>query len=272
MPHAPTAQTPTTPPLGVAGHFGELLQGRLGPDGPIALISLPCPAVWVDTDPRTGFDVTLSAARLARLCAALDLPVPDTAVRLRATMPVGGGAGSSTASLVATARALGFAGRSEALAQICARVEGASDPLMFDHAERLLFAPRTGQILLQTPVLPRFTVLGGFFGPPSRTDPFDTAFPDISDLVARWRAPLTLPQMAALATCSARRTLEMRGPARDPTAGLAGDLGALGWVIAHTGSARGLIFAPDAVPDLAAQTLCDAGFTQVLQFDAGGLA
>ena len=27
----------------VAGHFGEWLQGRLGPDGPVALVTLPCP-------------------------------------------------------------------------------------------------------------------------------------------------------------------------------------------------------------------------------------
>ncbi|TCP38104.1 hypothetical protein EV662_12129, partial [Rhodovulum marinum] len=31
----------------VAGHFGEFLQGRLGPDGPVVLVTLPCPALAV---------------------------------------------------------------------------------------------------------------------------------------------------------------------------------------------------------------------------------
>jgi len=29
----------------ISGHFGELLQGRLGPQGPVALITLPCPVL-----------------------------------------------------------------------------------------------------------------------------------------------------------------------------------------------------------------------------------
>ena len=32
-------------PHTVAGHFGELLQGRLGPSGPLALVTLPT-AAW----------------------------------------------------------------------------------------------------------------------------------------------------------------------------------------------------------------------------------
>jgi hypothetical protein len=31
----------------VAGHFGELLQGRLGPSGPLALVTLPTRAFAV---------------------------------------------------------------------------------------------------------------------------------------------------------------------------------------------------------------------------------
>ena len=31
----------------VPGHFGELLQGRIGSDGPVALVTLPCPALGV---------------------------------------------------------------------------------------------------------------------------------------------------------------------------------------------------------------------------------
>ncbi len=56
-------------------------------------------------------------------------------------MMPGGGAGSSTAGLVALARALGFSGTPDDLARLCVAIEAASDPLMFPHAERLLFAP-----------------------------------------------------------------------------------------------------------------------------------
>lgn len=277
MPHTPLAQihraqTQKAPQQRVAGHFGELMQGRLGPDGPVALVSLPCPSFWVDTDPDTDFDATLTSARLVDLCAALDVPVPDRPIVLGATMPPGGGAGSSTAGLVATARALGFSGTPDALAQICAQIEGASDPLMFPQPERLLFAPREGRILRPLPALPRFAVLGGFVGPPRRTDPADTRFADFADLIVDWCEGMAVARMAALATQSAQRSLALRGPALDPTAALARDLGALGWIIAHTGSARGLIFAPGAVPALGVRALTEAGFTQVVRFDAGGTA
>lgn len=255
----------------VAGHFGELIQGRLGPDGPIALISLPCPALWVECAATLRADDHLIGPnRMAALCTLLDLPVPAVCPGLAATMPLGGGAGSSTAALVAVARTLGYAGSPETLARACAAVEGASDPLMFPQSERLLFAPREGRVLQSLPALPEFTVLGGFFGPTIRTDPADTAFPDIADLVAHWLPDMTLTQMAALATTSARRTLALRVPTPDPTEGLAADLGAAGWLIAHTGNARGLIFAPGAVPDRATDHMAAAGFSGVLSFSAGG--
>ncbi|TMV63484.1 propanediol utilization protein, partial [Thioclava sp. BHET1] len=46
------------------GHFGELLQGRLGPDGPLALVTLPCPplAARVTRDPG-AFALHQPAAR-----------------------------------------------------------------------------------------------------------------------------------------------------------------------------------------------------------------
>ena len=44
---------------------------------------------------------------------------------------------------------------------------------------------------------------------------------------------------------------------------------ALGWLRAHTGSARGLVFAPGGVPPSGAAALAEAGFSQVLRFDGG---
>lgn len=257
-------QQPSLARLRVGGHFGELLQGRV--DGVLALVSLPCPALWVEAGGE-GMPGLIGPRRVARLCAALGVPVPATLPPLWATMPPGGGAGSSTAALVAVARWLGWEGEPETLARACVLAEGASDPLMFPAPERLLFAPREGRVLRALPTLPAFQVLGGFHGDGLRTDAADTDFPDITDLLADW--PGDLPRMAALTTESARRTLAHRGPAGDPTATLARDLGALGWLIAHTGSARGLIFAPGTLPRHGARALDEAGFHGLLTFPGG---
>lgn len=252
------------PTLRVGGHFGELLQGRVG--GVLALVSLPCPALWVGVG-GAAMPGLIGPRRVARLCAALDLPVPPAVPPLSATMPPGGGAGSSTAALVALARWLGWQGSPETLARACVAAEGASDPLMFPAPERLLFAPRQGRVLRALPPLPAFQVLGGFLGEGQRTDPEDHDFPDIDDLLADW--PGDLPRMAALSSESARRTLAHRGPSGDPTATLAQDLGALGWLIAHTGSARGLIFAPGTLPRHGTAALAEAGFSGILSFPGG---
>lgn len=256
---APALNDPAA--LRVAGHFGEFLQGRV--DGVLALVSVPCPALTVTARRAPG----ALPPREAGLLAALGLRLQGRAVYAPA-MPVGGGAGSSTASLVALARLAGWDGPPEALALACAATEGASDPLMFPHPERLLFASREGRVLAALPPLPACEIVGGFLGPDTPTDPADQDFPEIADLVADWRrAP---EGFAALAAESAARTLALRGPAGDPTAALARAEGAAGWLIAHTGSARGLIFAPGAVPAGIEARLAARGFRQVLRFGAGG--
>lgn len=262
------------------GHFGELMQGRIGPHGPLALISLPCPVLSV-----TGFRVQnqglavhgagqrlLTAARARAFLHQLGLPVRGRFI-LRASMPVGGGAGASTAALVALARAAGWVGAAGDLARACLAVEGATDPLMFTAAERMLWASRRAALLEDLPALPPFEVIGGFFGPGQRTDPADGRFPDIADLLPDWRQAAVsgdLPRLARLAATSARRTLSLRGTETDPIPSLADRLGALGYVIAHTGAARGLIFAPGAAPAHVGTALRDAGLRGVVRFRAGG--
>lgn len=274
-----TDSDPAQAGVAVCGHFGELLQGRLGPDGPVALISLPCPDIrleaWLSPQPPGG-DLAarlLPPSRRDRLLNALALQPPPGHLHLRAGAPVGAGTGTSTAALVALARLAGYRGPPRALAEACVTIEGASDPLMFPRPERLLFASRSGRVLRELPPLPEFEVLGGFLGPGLATDPQDTDFPDIADLVDPWAEAAArgdLPALAGLAAVSSRRCLDLRGPAGDPTGALARDLGAPGWLIAHTGSARGLIFAPGRVPAQAAERLRAAGFEGVLRFRAGG--
>jgi uncharacterized protein involved in propanediol utilization len=235
----------------VSGHFGELIQGRMGDR--LALISLPCPSLRVTARHHfaTGLQIHPPAhilpARARRFLADLGLGLHGR-ITLGADMPIGGGAGSSTATLVALARLAGWRGDPLDLARACLRAEGATDPLMLPQAERILWASREGVVLDQMPPLPDFDILGGFLGKPVRTNPEDLDFCDISDLVPRWRAATTLAEFANLTTVSAQRNLHRRGPPDDPTLGLAQRLGALGVVIAHTGTARGLIFARGQIP------------------------
>lgn len=251
----------------VIAHFGEWLQGRFGPEGPIVLTTLPCPALQVsapgDDTPPFAPDV------LARFAARLGLvSLPEGVTR---NFAAGIGGGASTAALIALARAAGYDGAPERLAAACIEVERASDPLMFAKPDRVLWASRQGRVLRDMPAPPRAAILGGRWGAPVRTDAGDDNFADISDLVDDWdRAArcADLPRLAALASESAHRCRAARGPA-DPMAELARDLGALGNTRAHTGSLRGLVFAPGTIPAHGPAALREAGLTGVMSFETG---
>ncbi|KEO60726.1 hypothetical protein [Thioclava indica] len=260
--------------LHIAGHFGEWMQGRIGPDGPVALITLPCEALGVRLWHRPApqglrlHGVGLSAQQVRRFLAPLGLRLRGV-VGMRATAKLGAGTGISTARLVGLAQLAGWQGAPHDLARACVTFEGASDPLAFAAPSRLLWGSRNGTPLAEMPGLPRYEILGGFLGGPSWTDPQDQNFPDISDLIWPWRQTRNLRDIAALASQSAARCQAMRGPASDPTPDLVRDLGALGWVRAHTGAARGLIFAPGAVPRGAPDALRLAGLRALVQFRGG---
>lgn len=256
----------------ISGHFGELIQGRIG--ARLALISLPCPVLHVVATHRAGVGLQIhppgliSPKRARQFLADLGLGLRGR-INLQATMPIGGGAGSSTAALVALAQLAGWQGHPLALARACLRSEGATDPLMFDHPAQYLWASREGVILNHLPPLPPFEIIGGFSGRLRRTDPQDLNFPDISDLMPRWilaAQSQNLSEIAKLATISAQRTLALRGPSDDPIWILAERLGALGVVIAHTGTARGLIFARGNIPAMARAAFTAAGLTAPLTF------
>lgn len=266
--------------LRVAGHFGELLQGRIGRAGPVALVTLPCDALGVTASLAAGQGFSMTAAsaaimpeeRAIKLLRLLDVSISGQ-VGFAAEMPPGGGAGVSTAALVALARLAGWQGEPMILALACIAVEGASDPLMLSLPSQILWASRQGEILATMAPPPAMEIIGGFFGPPRRTDPQDMDFPDIADLIPQWQlacAQDDLMRVAGLASQSASRTLAQRGAQSDPIASLAADLGALGYVIAHTGAARGLIFAPGAVPLHASAAMHNAGLRGIVQFRVGG--
>lgn len=258
----------------VAGHFGEWLQGRLGPDGPVALVTLACPVKGVRVA-RTG-DGPLSLAgappvldlsQVRRFFAELGLPTSG-GYEIRPDLPPGSGAGMSTAALVGLGRVAGVTDP-QRLADACLATEGASDPLMWPAPDRLLWASRRGAVLCRHDPVPACEIIGGFWGEPRRTDPADHGFPDISDLVEDWPAA-GLTEMARLASLSAARCTALRGPEGDPMPDLARRLGALGHARAHTGPARALIYKPGAVPPGAEAVLRDTGLTGVLRFTTGG--
>jgi uncharacterized protein involved in propanediol utilization len=260
----------------VAGHFGELIQGRLGPGGPVVLITLPCPVLAAEAVWRPGhFALHQPGARVATpgIVAALlvRLGVPRRGrFSLRLAMMPGGGAGASSAALMALARAAGVEDV-DAITRACLAIEGATDPLLFPAPERVLWASRLGEARAAMPPLPRMEILGGFRGPGVATDPADNNFPDVADLVATWPAACgDAAGVARLAQMSAERTLAVRGPRDDPTAELARSFGALGWAMAHTGAARALIFRPGTAPEAAVADLRAAGFCSITRFRIGG--
>lgn len=293
------------------GHFGEWLQGRLWPGEPVALVTLACPSHGVRATLAAsappgidGIEGFLDTSEARRFLAAFACELPGR-VRLTADLPPGSGAGMSTAALVALARVLGAA--EARLPAACLAAEGATDPLMYSAPDALLWAPRRAVALRALSRPPAAEIVGGLLGPPERTDPADTNFPNIADLAADWVSALTsdhttralardrrygrafaegeirapgrargdgqgagrLAYLARIASESAARTTALRGPRDDPTPALAARLGALGHARAHTGPARALIFPPGEAPAGAEAALRGAGYACVLRFRTG---
>ncbi|MFN3844712.1 MAG: propanediol utilization protein [Paracoccaceae bacterium] len=257
-------------------HFGEWLQGRLGPDGPVALVTLVPDGIRLNALrlPSAGFGLAstpgaISTRLLRPFLRKLDIPCRGRFV-LRPPFAPGLGTGISTASLIAAARLAGFRGEPSVLARACIAVEGASDPLMFARPDRLLWASRQGRILAHMPAVPRAHLVAGFWGPPLLTRATDQAYDDIADLVAGWGRERGVADCAALASESAARCLGRRGPADDPTPQLSRSLGALGWAMSHSGAARVLIFAPGTLPPHCIEAVREAGLRGVRLAATGG--
>ena len=135
----------------VAGHFGEWMQGRLGPEGPIALVTVPCPSLSLKLTltPNDALQIVqpdppvLGSGRASAFLHKLGQPTMGRIHVIQSFAPRRG-TGASTAVLVALARACGVTD-AEQIAAACRTVEGASDPLMIDTPGRALWAPREGR-------------------------------------------------------------------------------------------------------------------------------
>jgi len=276
---------PTPAGAEVAGHLGELVQGRMGPGGPVALVTLPCPVLVTRVEYRPAPGAlrstepvsvkTLAAARLT--LATLDRSGWGGHLSLRRASEPGAGAGSSTAETLgavrAIARAFGSALAPETEAAICLRAEAAIDPLM--HAAPVVFASREGRLLDTLPALPAMRIAGGFAGPAHPTDPDDHDFPDQSALFAALadaarRGDLERLGVAATRSAAANQARNPN-PAWDRVTALAERHGALGVAVSHTGPAIALILPPDAeAPQGAlADALAGAGLRRILDYRLG---
>ena len=267
-------QTPCD--ISIAGHFGEFLQGQMGPTGDVVLISLPCPNLRVHLSRRAGeFAIMqspqqiLSADQIGTLFEQCNAKY-DGHFQLSHDMPAGGGAGASTAARVAFLRMLAPDLTPEEIASACFQSEGAVDPLMFPNTRQYLWASRKGLVKDTFGPLPRGRIIGGFVPHSEHTDASDNNFADISDLVTKWAEIKTLDHLANLSTISAKRNLGLRQPGYDPSLDILAKTGALGIVIAHTGSARGFIFHEDAAPTNIVDILRDSNFTHIVDFTFGG--
>ncbi|MCI4663579.1 MAG: propanediol utilization protein [Neomegalonema sp.] len=245
-----------------SGHFGEILQGRMGAAGPVALTTLPCGALRTQAVfwPVAGAPLLsggkAALASLARAAAAKALRLTGRAgvggrLYVRSDAAAGGGCGASTMAALAAIRAVS-GGRlsSAAEARLCLAVEGASDPLMFDDPGAMIWASREGRALQQLPSPPEFHVLGVLDGPGRPTDPTDSKFADISDLIAPLAAAFAAADHVAVGEIAIesalRNRLNQHLPRFDHVRAIGRRAGAAGLAAAHTGSALALLFTPAA--------------------------
>lgn len=246
----------------VHGHCGELLQGRLGAGGPVALVTLP----WPELSAKAWFAPARGAPLLAHVRApgAHDPQVARRAARaalaalgragwggrliIANPAPVGGGAGSSSMDALASIRAVAaaFGARFGAAqeAALALDAEGAVDPLM--HAAPVLFASREGRVLATLPPAPQLLAVGGFDGPgreTRRADPSDLDVTDLASRLARAFADRDLAEIGRVAMASAEADQAKNPkPHWAEVRALSREAGALGVTVSHSGSAVALLF------------------------------
>jgi uncharacterized protein involved in propanediol utilization len=224
------------------------------------------------------------AARAARLALEfVGVPAGAGRLEIECSVATGVGLGSSTCDVVAAIRAVcaayGVAVEPDVVARLAVAAEGAVDPIMFDR-EVVLFAQRQGRVLEAFGSwVPPFVVVSidtdaGTDGvdtlslsPPQYTDAELEAF---EHLVSRARAAFAQRDAAAIAVVATesattnQRFISLRG-FREIVA-LAGEFGALGVQIAHSGTVAGILF--DARPARANPELTSEVMTRVRSLGA----
>lgn len=271
--------TRLTPPLtgtgSAFGTFGELIQGALPPDGRDFLVTFPVdrwshacfrpgPGAELHVQPASR---TKSAVLARRMLARHGLP-PGGVLTLSGTLPIGKGMASSSADLVASARAIADAYRltlhpAEVEDLVCG-IEP-SDGVMYDGA--VAFCHREVRLLAVLGSMPPLTVVGVDEGGVIDTVAFNKvpkayALEDMYEyelMLAAARDAVKAGDAATLgelATRSARLNQRL-APKRllEPVFELSRRHGALGVVAAHSGTALGVLLSDDD-PDYEAKRDC----------------
>ncbi len=255
-------QTPARRARAVAsGTCGELAQGVL-PDGTAFVVTCPIDrgtAIEVSVEPADALSILGAPAdsvflerALRRTAELVELGPARITVERHSALYVGKGMASSTADIVAAARALSVAAglplRTEELAELAAAIEP-TDGIMYDGI--VAADPRTGLLIRDWDWWPQFVVVMAI--PPTTFDTSEARFTgqdrlasEYADLLAQLDAAVAERDLAAFAeqaTRSAQLNAEfLPSPVFAQLAPHAGRLGALGACVAHTGTVAGLLF------------------------------
>ena len=242
-----------------AGSCGELVQGVLA-DGQAFQVSLPIAhgaSVGVRCEDSDGASVECDPGltKLARSVRAtldlLDAGPQRVSVRRRSQLPTGAGMGSSTADIVAAARAVAGAFGVRLTASDLAAVAGGIEPTDGAMYRGMTLVRRRGGALRRWRWTPRFTALvlipDGTVGTEAvpagalRSDRYDAAVDDLDHASVRHdRRPFL-----AAARLSAGIHHEILGNRWAPCLDrLVTEAGALGAAVAHTGTIAGLLYEP----------------------------
>jgi uncharacterized protein involved in propanediol utilization len=269
MPSSPTAElasiTPGRGAIGVSsafGTFGELLQGVLPePDGDF-LVTLPI-AQWTTASfqlVRGSSSVDVSpphkrkALRLAEMMLHwADVPYGGVLI-LQSSLPEGKGLASSSADLVATARAVGNAlGRTllpETIEAFLGRIEPTDGVLYSGIVE---FDHRKVQLRRYLGSIPSMVVVGVDEGGAVDTIEFNRIAKPFSSadrreyarLLEQLTAAVAARDLAAVGTVATRSAqlnqMLWRKRLLDPLSSICADVGALGVVAAHSGTMLGVL-------------------------------
>lgn len=283
--YPPPAQPRTAGVGEVHAHHGEIVQGMFySPEGTVehGLVTLPCTLFRTRARFRPMRSAPLTVQprdrTRARLAARLTLDALGRtgwggSLSLESTVRLRWGCGSSTTDVLATIRAVANAFDTVLepawIARLAVAAETASDSLMYGPERAVLFAQRRGSVLLDLGgPLPPVTVLGvntegggveTLSLPPVPYTAWEVeAFQPILGLLRRAVEKQDPALLGRVATASSLINQRHRPKHHMPQLlRIAGETGALGVQVAHSGTVAGLLFEPGRAAEdriLAART------------------
>ncbi|MEJ2045550.1 MAG: hypothetical protein P8X74_15430 [Reinekea sp.] len=271
-------------------HHGELLQGIFEESngketlGLVTLLHSSAKAKATFIPDPDSLSLTVSPTYKLKALSSVkltlqELGLPDMGGHLICASCISEelGLGSSTADVVAAARAVCDANQRtlsrETLARIAVCAEVASDPIMFE-SSTVLFAQREGHIIEEMgPLIPAMSLLSFTLGEPIRTCDYRApqySWEDLQQfkpLRGLLRFALANYDLATIARVSTHSALinqkHVPKPKFDAVLSIAEQGGALGVQIAHSGNIVGMMFSPDDHNLLERVSLCQGRLADI---------